>query len=214
MKKVLLTICLAAATLTTFAQAPTFGIKGGVNFAKLQISAEGTDMTASSGNNTLFNAGVFVDFKFDKVSVQPGLFATAKGGKFSSNLMDDEGNALQDASAKFNLLYLQVPVNVVYHAPVTGGEFFFGAGPFVGYGISGKATANDGSSSQSEDVNFGDDGEFKTIDAGVNGIAGFKFANGFLLNLNYDLGLTNIANNSGDGRIKTRVFGISVGYQF
>ncbi|RYY32339.1 MAG: PorT family protein, partial [Sphingobacteriaceae bacterium] len=206
MKKILLTLCVVTASLTTFAQTPTFGIRGGANFSKLNISASGTDISITSGTYTTFNAGVFADFKFNNVSIQPGLFATGKGGKFTSNLTDENGNDI-DGNATFKLLYLQVPVNVVYHAPVKGGEFYFGAGPFVGYGIDAKGSASDGNTSQSADLKFGGDGDFKTIDAGLNGIAGFKFTNGFMVNLNYDLGLTNIANESGEGKIKTRVFG-------
>lgn len=212
MKKILLIICFAIASTTAFAQSISYGIKGGVNFGKLVISAQGTDLTITSGSNTSFNAGVFADFKLSKFSIQPSLLFTGKGGKFSSDMMDEEEGT--SGFAKVNLYYLQVPVDLLYHVDVVAGDIFFGAGPYIAYGITGTTKASDGSNSVSEDVKFGSDGDFKSTEAGVNFTAGVKLKGGLLFNVNYDWGLTNIANDSGEGRLKNRVLGLSVGYAF
>jgi len=206
MKKTLLSLCLLMASFAAFAQLPTIGFKGGVNFAKLNVSADGTNVTANSGTLTTFNVGAFVDFKFGNVSLQPALNFTGKGGKFSSEEVD--------GSAQFKLYYLQVPVNVVYHVPAVVGDFYFGAGPFLSMGVSGKEKANVNGTEESVNVKFGSgEDEVKRTEFGANAIVGFKFKTGFLINANYDLGLSNITNDN-TGKLKNRVFGISVGYAF
>ncbi|WP_413668751.1 porin family protein [Mucilaginibacter sp. Mucisp86] len=206
MKKTLLSLCLLMASFAAFAQLPTFGVKGGVNFATLHATVDGFSGSGNSGSLTSFNVGAFVDFKFGNVSLQPALNFTGKGGS-SSFAVDDETSS----NSKVKLYYLQVPVNVVYHVPAVVGDFYFGAGPYLGMGISGKAKDDSGNS---EDVKFGSgQDEIKRTDAGLNAIVGFKFKTGFLINANYDWGLTNITNVDGI-KLTNRVFGVSVGYAF
>jgi hypothetical protein len=212
MKKLFLSLTLAAASFAAFAQVPTIGIRGGVNFASLLIGAQGTDVTITTGTLTTYSVGVFADFKFGGVSLQPALNYVGRGGNFNED----------GVMAKFDLRYLQVPVNLVYHVPVLIGNVYFGAGPYVAYGTSGTVTANDGSGSgtQSANAKFGGaDGEFTSTDVGADVIIGLQFKTGFLVHFNYDLGLANIVNNdnpnnTGGGSFKTRTWGLSVGYAF
>jgi hypothetical protein len=223
MKKLLLSLLLAGASLVTFAQLPTFGIKGGVNFATLHASVSGFNLSANSNTLTSFNAGVFVDFKFGNVSLQPALNLSGKGGKFSGASFSDNSDEnvdveVEQGTGKINLLYLQLPVNIVYHVPVVVGDIYFGAGPYVARGLSGKVKITDPETGQSEsqDVKFGgnDDNSFKAMEYGANAIAGIKLKTGLLLNINYDLGLSNLSPTADSGKLKTRVFGVSVGYAF
>lgn len=206
MKKILLSLCFLTASFAAFAQLPTFGVKGGVNFATLHATVDGVSGSGNSGSLTTFNVGAFVDFKFDNVSIQPALNFTGKGGSSSVSIDEEAGS-----SGKVKLYYLQVPVNVVYHVPAAVGEFYFGAGPYVGVGVSGKAKDDQGNS---ENISFGStENDIKRTDFGANAILGFKFKTGFLINANYDLGLTNITNVNGV-KLTNRVFGVSVGYAF
>jgi hypothetical protein len=205
MKKILLLLCCSFGVSAAFAQMPGFGIKGGVNFASL--NASNGNLSLNTGTTTTFAVGVFADFKLGAVSIQPAVNYTGKGG----NINDGDGNMVD-----IKTYYVQVPVNVVYHFPAGIGNAFVGAGPFVGVGLSGKATAKSGGTSISDDINFGDGPEdFKRTEFGLNGIAGIEFDGGFLIGINYDLGLSDITNDNGDsGALKNRVFGISVGYKF
>lgn len=211
MKKLFLSLFLATVSAATFAQLPTFGIRGGVNFAKLLISADGTNLSATTGSLTTYSVGAFADFKFGNTSLQPALNYTGKGGTITG----DGGT-----SGKFDLHYLQVPLNLVYHIPVIVGNIYFGAGPYVAVGVNGTATGNDGTTTTSDKVTFGGaNGDFASTDIGINGIAGIQFKGGFLIHINYDLGLTNVLNtsnpnNSGGGQLKTRTLGLSIGYAF
>jgi len=211
MKKLFLSLFLTAVSAVTFAQLPTFGIRGGANFAKLLISADGTNLSVATGSLTTYSVGVFVDFKFGNTSFQPALNYTGKGGSITG----DGG-----VSGKFDLHYLQVPLNIVYHVPVIVGNIYFGAGPYVAVGVNGTTTGSDGTTTETDKVTFGGaNGDLATTDIGVNGIAGFQFKGGFLIHINYDFGLTNILNtsnpaNSGGGELKTRTLGVSIGYAF
>ncbi|OOQ56885.1 porin family protein [Mucilaginibacter pedocola] len=197
MKKVLLSLALVAVAATSaFAQIPQIGIKGGVNIAKLNASAG--NISASTESVTSFSAGAFVDFKLGAVSLQPGLYYTGKGGS------DGNGNTIR-------LNYLQVPVNFVYHAPIVVGDIFFGAGPYAAYGLSAKGKDASG---VTIDGTFGDGpDDVKRTDLGLNGIAGIHLKTGLLLGINYDLGLSNITNDSSIST-RNRVLGFSIGYTF
>ena len=215
MKKILLTICFAAVSFAAFAQIPSFGFKAGANFSTQTASGGGTSTTSSS--LTSFNAGVFVDLKFGLVSIQPALIFTGKGAKYAET--DDAGNKTTESITE-HLYYLELPVNLVYHIPVVVGSFYFGAGPYVAEGISGKVdvpgSVSGTGSEEGGTVHFGSNqGDVTATQFGVNAIAGFKFANGFLINVNYDLGLTNDDPYKGDdATVKSHVFGVSVGYVF
>lgn len=204
MKKILLILCCTIAVSVAFAQTPSFGIRGGVNFASL--NASNGNLSLSTGSTTTFAVGVFADFKVGAVSIQPALNYTGKGGN-----IEEEG-----AMIDIKTYYVQVPVNVVYRIPAVIGNVYFGAGPFVGVGFSGKAKVTSNGISESMDITFGSDpGDFKITEFGLNGIAGVEFKGGLILGLNYDLGLSDISNNGGESAsLKNRVFGISVGYKF
>lgn len=213
MKKILFTACFAMVSLATFAQLPSFGIKGGANFATFTASSNNSNLSVTSGSLTTFNVGVFADFKFGNISLQPALNYTGKGGKISENI--NTGSSNTTVSLTERLYYLQLPVNLVYHVPAVVGNFYFGAGPYIAEGLSGKVSGDDGSgNNENQKVTFGNaDGDLKQMQFGVDGIVGFKFTGGFLINANYDLGLSNDANGS-DGKSKSHVFGISAGFAF
>ncbi|RYZ98625.1 MAG: hypothetical protein EOP47_18925, partial [Sphingobacteriaceae bacterium] len=108
MKKILFSICLLAASLTTLAQEKNsfFGIKGGVNFASMTASAQATNQTETSGSVTSFNAGIFADFKLgktSKLSLQPSINLSRKGGKFY-DILDENFNPIPNGTGQYNLL--------------------------------------------------------------------------------------------------------------
>lgn len=216
MKKLLFTICLSMVCMAGFAQLPTFGIKGGLNFAELQQTESGSTFTSSA--LTTFNAGVFVDLKFGAISLQPALNFIGEGGSVQMSTFTHNpggGSAIINYTDKTKLYYLQLPVNLVYHIPVIVGDIYFGAGPYIARGLSGKTTTTFQGDSQTQDLTFGNaDGDVKAMQYGADVIVGFKFKGGLLINANYDLGLSNDAAGSENGTSKSRVIGVSIGYCF
>lgn len=205
MKKILLFAIFVVASLSTFAQlTPTFGIKGGINFAQLHTSFSNASGSVSTGSLATFSAGVFADIKFNNISIQPALNFTGKGGS----------ETRKDSVLKPKLFYLQLPVNVVYNVDIVPGVIYFGGGPYIAYGLSAKINVTDSAGSQTKNAGFGSSVyNYKSMDAGANIVAGIKLDGGLLFNLNYDYGLTNISNIVGN-KTTNRVFGISVGYIF
>jgi hypothetical protein len=231
MKKLIFSLLFAGTSLLGFAQLPTFGVKGGVNFATLSASGTpnnvvpGTNLMTSPGSVTSVNAGIFADIKLGHFSLQPAVNFTGKGGTFHGFTGPIPSTTPGEAStsevnSNYKLYYLQVPINIVYHIPVLIGDIYFGAGPYGAFGLSGKVkltgtNTKTGAISAGNDVKFGNEsGDIKSKDFGANAIAGIKLKNGLLLNINYDLGLTNILPDADGNKLKTRVLGASVGYAF
>jgi hypothetical protein len=225
MKKLLFSLFLAASSTAALAQLPTIGIKGGANFAGINASGkqnnvvEGTNTSASSKTITSFNFGVFIDVKLGYFSLQPAVNFTGKGGTFNGFTGTLPNGSTSEVNSKYNLYYVQVPLNIVYHVPLVIGEFYIGAGPYVSMGVYGKQklvanNSQSGSFTNSKKVDFGDNGDIKSNDSGANAIAGIKLKGGFLVNLNYDLGLENILPDADGRKFKTRVLGASVGFVF
>lgn len=209
MKKLIFTLLAAGITLAASAQSKTtFGVKGGVNFAKVYATADNSSETARSGGMTSFHVGIFADAPLGEgFSIQPGLFYSGKG--FSSN------DGVNTGKVKFS--YIQIPVNVIYNVPLNSGKFFFGAGPYAAYGISGKVQDQVSGRTVSVDVKFGNDldSDFKRMDYGITGLVGFQFTNRLLLSANYDLGLSKIMPGDNLGySLKNQVAGLSLGFTF
>jgi hypothetical protein len=227
MKKILLLACFLIISMSTFAQMPSIGVKSGLNIATITNPDGGNSVSSSS--IATFNAGVFVDFKFGNFSLQPALNYTGKGGNYTENLYYyfpnavpgpniSNGSGAGTEQIKEQLYYLQLPVNIVYHLPVVVGNIYFGAGPYIAQGLSGKITDSysDASTVTTQKVTFGNSAsDIKATQFGADAIIGFKSRSGILFNVNYDLGLTNdVPSSANAGSSKSRVFGISLGYVF
>ncbi len=171
------------------------------------VTAKLSGITISPKYKTGITAGLFVDASLsNNLSFQPALNFVQKGAK-------SEQGEVKDIST-YN--YLEIPLNIVYKTQKDRG-FYIGAGPSIAYGLSGKEKYSDSQNSENTKVKFGSrDDEVKPIDFGVNALAGYKFGNGFLFSLNYNLGLSNIQNgNSSEmGTVKNKYFGLKIGYLF
>ncbi len=212
MKKTLLLLVCAISALTASAQRAesssssffsteraeqpvTFGIRGGVNFAKQTASSDGYSFSAKS--NVGFNAGVSVDIPMlESLYLQTGLYYTVKGYEF-----DDEGDTLEA-----NPSYLEVPILASYRYNFSDRtQLQINVGPYVACGIAGKYKFD------GEEVDYFD-GDNRRFDAGLAFGAGMTFGH-IYVGLNYDLGLTNVEKDS-DGSLKNRCLSINVGYNF
>ena len=152
---------------------------------------------------------------------QPGLLFSTKGAK----------NSYGSLTGTYKLSYIELPLNIVYKGSLGKGYVMIGFGPYIGYGIGGKASIESGSTTVESDVVFksvvetGDNlltAYFKSFDAGGNIFAGFEMAGGLFLQLNAQLGMLKI--NPEDNRtievysdklsVKNTGFGLSLGYRF
>lgn len=207
MKKVLLSLC-AALLMAAAAQAQvSYGIKAGLNFPKLKFSGDNASITSDASTN--FHVTGYANiFAAPNFAIQPGLSLQGKGGKFS----DGDIFEIEEGSGTINLMSLEIPVNAVYYIPAgTAGSVLVGAGPYLGYNISG----NGKSGNVSEDIEFGSEqGEFKRVDYGINFLAGFKISNGLLINAGYGLGLGNVVNTVDEVKTRNHVISVGIGFEF
>lgn len=223
MKTYLLIAMLIIVSATINAQKKVeFGLRAGLNMQNINgkdITGDKLDLNLVPRFHAGIVAGILVapDFYF-----QPGLFFTTKGAKSENEFLGI------DMSVKYNLSYVEVPMSFVYKPVLGNGRFFIGLGPYVGYGVSGKAQFEVGSISTEEDIVFGKDFSalspsdwkyFRALDYGGNLFFGYEMSNRISLQLNTQLGLAKInADNTAipenETEFRNTGFGFSVGYNF
>lgn len=229
MKKIYTLLALALISGSVAAQTKDglkFGIRAGVNLAGFAYS--GSDYDSPGGKLIKDNQKSFTSFIFggyaeipvsEIFSVQPGLSISGKGGRTEFTQSGPSGTA--NFKSKMSLMYLELPVNAVFNFS----GFYLGAGPYLGYGIAGKASyetkingvVNTMLTEPERDVEFGsgEDDDIKPLDFGANILAGYKLESGLNFGVNYGLGLTNLnPENSSNNKASNRVFSILVGFSF
>lgn len=214
MKKTLLLLCFLGGVSLSYAQSTKFGVIGGLNLATLSSTTSGS--TNSSSSLAGFHIGVFADFEVTpSLSIQPGILYSLKGG--TDDASQTSGSTTIHATDKVTLNYIEVPVNVYYHIPVTPGNIFVGGGPYVGWGLSGKEKVDVSGSttySASQNVTFGSNsGDIKNPDYGINLGAGIALKSNLLFKIGYGIGIANLSNQSGSTG-HNDVLSLSVGYSF
>ncbi len=223
MKK-LLAIALCAGMFTT-AKSQVY-VQGGVNLANITKNKSG----GTSNNNllTTFNAGILGRFNLsDALDLETGLLLDGRGSKTNNYLTSSTDDNYK--KAKFNPLYLEVPLNLVVRFPLEKKtNVFINAGPYVAMGIAGKSkietkvfgqttTSTSNIKFTSTDPTADNQASYdrlKRFDYGVNVGAGVDLGK-LLLKVNYGLGLEKInstqTNNTADAKNKYRTLSISLG---
>jgi len=214
MKKLVLVLGVLGISIGAFAQEIGYGVKAGVNLGKYSNPSEIEKDYQKM--NPSFYVTAFADLPVaPQLSVQPGISLQGKGNKFSY-----DGNNL-DGTSTTNVMALEVPVNAVYYIPTGGARaVFFGAGPYVGYSLSGKGkTKGDigefAGVADEYDLDFGgDDKDQKPFDFGLNFMLGYRLSSGFIINAGYGLGLTNLSpSDNSDAKYSNRVLSFGIGFQ-
>lgn len=171
----------------------TLGVKAGANLTSMNGDIKKTDYVFK------YQAGITADLAFtDNWYLITGIELQTKGTKSKPH---------GSPEVKYNPMYLQIPVHAAYKLEVADNtKLVFEAGPYVAYGISGKAK------SEGHKVNvFGDD-RFKRFDMGAGAAFGVEISK-FIVKSGYDFGITNVVKTDG---MKSRNHGgyVTVGYHF
>jgi hypothetical protein len=210
--KLFVVLFLLSLTSQTFAQ-PTFGIKGGLNFANMVAKDDDDTYSDDFKMNLGFHIGGTAEFIInEKFSFEPALLLTTKGFK-----MTEDGDGWKE-TMKLNLLYLDIPLNGKAYFDAGGMKAYGLFGPYLGIGLSGKykyTWEEDGDSgSETEDVEWGDEGEFKRLDFGFTLGAGVEIK-GIEVGLSYSLGLANLSPETDGGfKMNHKILSISAAYKF
>ena len=156
---------------------------------------------------------------------------TSKGSRYFSESnqqyqMENQAVTLSsELSVRTNMGYIDFKPLFIYRKTINQSLIYGGVGPYIGIGVLGKRSTEQGytsspegiipdlNTSTTEDILFGASGTgFDFIDFGLSTAIGFSFRS-FYTELSYDFGLNNIdAFNVADFRIMNRSFSLTVGY--
>jgi hypothetical protein len=228
MKMKMLSFCTAAVLAAAVSNAQSGQIRVGINSANISVTDNGRVDEANA--LTSFQVGFIGDVSLGgPVYLQPGLVFTGKGSKVQRGTPGTNGYYKQT----FNPYYIEVPVNLVFKAPLgSTSKFFVGAGPYLAMGIAGKTKTEGqtllGQYNTDRDIDFSNDdpttlsdeegagfGIVKRFDYGLNGTAGIEGKN-IVLGVGYGLGLAKLqsgSNNSADNNNKHRVWSFTLGFK-
>lgn len=187
-------VILIALITTTFvgAQNSSFGIKGGLNLTNLK----GEDATYDSRSG--FHAGIFMRERFSKVAIQPEILLSTQSTDVSST-------ALGDYQDKF--AYLNIPIMIKFYL-IDGLNIH--AGPQFGFLLDGDRTYSGPLGSSSDDIKD----YYKGSDISLSFGAGWDLPFGLSADLRYNLGVQDINEASSGEEVKSRVFQVSLGWNF
>jgi hypothetical protein len=193
-KSLLSVLTLIVAVNLAQAQDVAFGLKGGVNLSTFNLD----DAEASYDSRTGFHAGLFLRSKFNKIAIQPELLL------FTQN-SDIRSSAFGVAQDRFT--YISIPLIIKFY-PVAG--FNFQVGPQFGFLIDGEREYDTVFGSGSTDITD----HYKSSDVSLSLGAGYDFDFGLGLDFRYNLGMKDINNAANGEEVKSRVFLISLGWNF
>ncbi len=192
LKITILTIALVGAANFAMAQAQfAVGIKGGLNFAKLDVSqSAGTNYEGRTG----YHAGAFALIKVGAFGIQPELIFSRQGSKIQ------QPNT-QDLEANFD--YINIPIIAKFYLPL---GLNLQAGPQFGFLTKAQVEQTAGNFTSVKDAS-------KSSDVSIAMGAGWDLPFGLTVDARYNLGVSKVNDTSGSGDVKNRVFQVSVGYK-
>jgi len=189
-----------------------FGFKAGMQLTKIT----GAGDVPNSLLPTVQIKGVAILPLSDEVTINPSLGYSGKGYKWTNLSFEDQlGNSLGegDVIGLFHYLQLTIPLSYKIVADQNQ-EYYFGAGPYFGYAVSGKGKVKHAAvSSEEETWDLFADGAYKRTDAGIAVEIASRLKKKFMIAFNVDIGLSDVSNQGG-GKLKQMAAGLSIGYLF
>ena len=228
-------------SLTSAREKVRFGIRAGANFTNFggemteHMSALMNVLFAGMNNNLNaklkpgFQAGIalHVPLISKKLSFQPSVVYSQQGAKWvnsGSQRVFTGAELRYDLDVEMTLNYIQAPLNLIYRHDLSNNfALLLQAGPYIGYGINGKmnvdmdmtlsinGVSRSDSDSDEEDITFGSDEMFDFLDVGIGFGAGLLISEKLYLNMGYNLGTIDIAE---DMSVKNRGFAVTLTYLF
>ncbi|MBL7873380.1 MAG: PorT family protein [Cyclobacteriaceae bacterium] len=192
MKKIVLLFTMIALINPVWAQLD-FGIKGGLNLSKLILS----DPEASYQSKTGYHAGIFFQSKFDKVAIQPEVLLYTMQGNFSG----------PGYTGSEDFTYLTIPVMLKFF-PVKGMNLQLG--PQVGMLLNGERSTTTLVGTVKQDIKD----QYEKTDYSVSAGLGWDFSFGLKLDARYNIGIKDINRATNGEEAKSRVFLVSLGWNF
>ncbi|MBX2966763.1 MAG: PorT family protein [Cyclobacteriaceae bacterium] len=162
------------------------GLKGGLNFAKLD--GQMADFSGTLKNKTGFHGGAFALIKFSKIGIQPEVIFSQQGSTFRVSTDNFDGN--------FD--YINVPVILKLYTVA---------------GINLQAGPQFGFLNRAEIDNYDYKGSFKNSDLSVALGVGWDLPFGLTIDARYNLGISEIEDDPAYEAVKNQVIQVSLGYK-
>ena len=190
--------------VTPMAVKTRFGIKAGVNLAKLRPSAYGANEPQTNFKST-FNAGALVNIPLGTggFAVQPEAMYSRQGSKMK--VTTTVGTVTTTNSIEQDLGYINVPVMLQWKS---AGGFYVEAGPQAGFLI---AAQQEGPADNAETENKE---MFKPFDFSVGAGVGFLSRIGLGIGARYNHGFRNVLDNDADQNPSLRNSVVNIGLQY
>jgi uncharacterized protein (UPF0333 family) len=223
MKGIFLFVIFSLLVSPVFSQV-SVGITAGYSIAKFKEDSKMTAPTITNSFISTWHAGVIAETKIaGRLYFQPQLLLSKKGNKYELVYKENDVYNRQET----HLTYLELPLNVVYKF----NGLYVGAGPYIARALKGTydnymtyVQPEDGTvheTSYKADIEISSHPKrledanplyYRPMNYGVNFLAGYELKNGWFVNVNYSLGLTdNYVDKVGQ---YNRTGGVSVGYFF
>jgi hypothetical protein len=220
MKRQIVLFASLILSVAAMAQAPVFGLRGGVSSASMKgdaVNSLNSLLDFSNGaitttGHTGFFAGGYASLPLGgPVSIEPALYYTQKGYEMNGGISIKGAEFLGvNAKAKLTTTYIDLPV--LLQVNMNGFQVF--AGPQISYlakadlkttaGVLGFNLLN-----KTMDAT----GQFNKWDAALTGGIGYQFANGLNVSAAYDHGLARTDANK-NMNAYNRSFKVGLGYSF
>ena len=197
-KSILMSIGLLILSVMSYGQAQVaFGLKGGLNLAKLDISQG----VSNVDNRTGFHGGAFALIKLTKIGIQPEVLFSKQGATYKVNTTDVDAN--------FD--YINVPVLLKLYL---AGGLNLQLGPQFGFLTTSEIVSTTSSIKTTQDVKSLLDKKYEmAVAAGI----GWDLPFGVTLDARYNIGLSDIeykaTTTSPPVTFKNQVIQISLGYK-
>jgi len=206
----------------------TIGIVAGTNFNQFT----GKDYDGDKINEAKLQRGSHAGFNVEipvvsNFALQAGLQFIIKGSK-----RNDESAILGKYTVTHSAYYIEMPLKIVFKPQAGKGNFLFGVGTDIGYGIGGKWKGDFANGSQLDQSgkikykntippNQNPDEQFiRPIDVSISVLIGYQFSNNIFFQFDGQLGLTKInpdaspADPDDKTNIKNVGLGLTLGYRF
>jgi hypothetical protein len=195
MNKYLAPLLFLSLVLPLPSNSQSIGLKGGLSLAK------GTYKYSMVKQQTHFFPGLSIGLS-GEVPLSESLFLNS-GALF---IKKGVKRHIADLDQKIPVIYLEIPVNIVYKYDFITWKMFGQAGLYAGIGLSAKSKRGD----EKEKIEFGTELEqFRRMDYGVNMGAGVELDNNVQFIINYGYGIRDISRQY-DVKIRNRVLTITV----
>ncbi len=210
-------IAMSVLTITTNLYSQRMTVKGGLNLATVGYSYfDGEEESLKM--NPGINLGITAEFKIAKpLAIETGLIFSTKGFKLAQDY--SEMGETYKLNLKYNLYYIDVPLNLKGSFNIGKVKVYGTAGPYLGIGLIGSGKYEEtynGKTESDKDIFDLENEGIKRLDYGLNVGMGVEIK-AIQIGVNYGYGMQNLIegeSSSSEFKMTHKVLSFTIGYKF